>query len=288
MKISIITTIYKGNQYINDLFQLIRRNVEFLKKSSIKVNIEYILVNDSPEVPLDYENSLAVDFELILHNNEHNCGIHQSRVNGLKCASGEFVLFLDQDDSITDNYLFSQLSHLGDADIVIANGYRGGHKKSVIYGSRLIQYFARFYYMYIHATDMILSPGQCLIRKEAIPTVWEDHILHINGCDDFLLWLCMFSDKAKFVINIDKIYLHVDSENNYSNSFEKMHLSYMAMCDILRVGGGIPQRHIDLLQRRQMLKFHWKSAKFTEKLKLIPKNMGTLLFMIFYKTLGYY
>lgn len=53
--------------------------------------------------------------------------------------------------------------------------------------------------MYLYGTDMIFSPGQCLIRKAVIPRDWCKRRLTVNGCDDFLLWLLMFHEKEASV-----------------------------------------------------------------------------------------
>ena len=97
MDVSVIIPIYKGNGYIESLLNKIEKNYQESQKE-----IEVIFVNDYP------------DEEIIV--------IHQTRINGLKKALGKYILFLDQDDEISDFFIKSQLEHIGNADLCIANG----------------------------------------------------------------------------------------------------------------------------------------------------------------------
>lgn len=55
MDVSVITPIYKGNRYISGIFQMIADNAQ----KAPQLNIELVLVNDSPEIPLEYDESLV-------------------------------------------------------------------------------------------------------------------------------------------------------------------------------------------------------------------------------------
>lgn len=59
-------------------------------------------MNDSPEVEIEtiyYKG--WVWYKVIKH--KKNSGIHQARVTGLSYCTGDYVLFLDQDDVLKDN-----------------------------------------------------------------------------------------------------------------------------------------------------------------------------------------
>ena len=79
-----------------------------LKKEFPEANIELIIVNDSPydivEIP-----KIKIDFSFKIIDHEINSGIQQARVTGLKACSGDYVLFLDQDDVLVDDALLSQV-----------------------------------------------------------------------------------------------------------------------------------------------------------------------------------
>lgn len=61
------------------------------------------------------------DMEVVVSYNPQNLGIHKSRVNGINLAHGDYILLLDQDDSITDDYLKEQLNAIESADISVCN-----------------------------------------------------------------------------------------------------------------------------------------------------------------------
>ena len=114
MDVSVIIPIYKGNGYIESLLNKIEKNYQESQKE-----IEVIFVNDYPDEEIIVGSQH--DFPIRIINNEMNQGIHQTRINGLKKALGKYILFLDQDDEISDFYIKRQLEHIGDADLCIAN-----------------------------------------------------------------------------------------------------------------------------------------------------------------------
>ena len=131
MLFSIIVPVYNAEKTLENCL------------NSIKVqsfsDYELILVNDSPSVDIP---CLGEKWKIV--NNGVNVGIHQSRVNGLNVAIGSYVLFLDQDDCIEENYLRSQLAKIADADAVVCNGYWKNnqiiYKNMVQYGKIFISY----------------------------------------------------------------------------------------------------------------------------------------------------
>ena len=42
---------------------------------------------------------------------------------------------------------------------------------------------------YLKVGTQIISPGQCLIKKKAIPEFWKTNLVRVNGADDYYLWL---------------------------------------------------------------------------------------------------
>ena len=60
MDISVIVPFYKGNQYMEQLFGVIRRNAQ----SAPALQIELVLVNDSPQCPIVYNPAWVEGFSL--------------------------------------------------------------------------------------------------------------------------------------------------------------------------------------------------------------------------------
>lgn len=290
MDISIITPVYKGQRYLDALLEMISKNVYLLKQAHPNIEVECIFVNDYPELPLKKISRELENLNIIFLENSRNEGIHQTRINGLNRASGKFIYFLDQDDEITDNCLLSQFDRIHDADVIISNGYRKfPDRNELLYSRNLALRLAKRERMYLYGTNMILSPGQCLIRKDAIPAQWKDNIMKVNGCDDMFLWLLMFQSGCKFNLNWDRLYYHTETEDNFSASSDNMTNSFEDMCDILENNGLIDSWKVRILRRRYRLKVSLKMhSGLMAKLILMIKNIDIIVNVIIYKFAGFY
>lgn len=220
MDISIITPIYKGNQYIPQILKMVSRNIENVP--SLKV--ELIIVNDSPDIELNINTEKSLGFDIIIHHNEKNLGIHGARVAGVKKARGKYILFLDQDDEIIEKTLESQYKHLENNVGVLSNGFNENVDNHLerLYKSLSQQKLANHLKYYFYYGNLIASPGLCLIKKESIPDLWLNNIMEINGADDWLLWVGFLLSGNQFSINPDELYIHKNVGNNTSNDEPKM------------------------------------------------------------------
>lgn len=297
VKVSVITPLYKGKQYIPKLMQMMINNAG-------KASMEYILVNDSPKEYLLNEQNLINEYGLSYRlqfkaiNNPVNIGIQKSRAAGLAASEGEYICFLDQDDYLEDDAVYRLLSCIekDDCDVLTANGYRrylaqdGQCRRLMpLYKRKAALKAVCDEKMYLYGTDMIFSPGQCLIKKAMIPDEWSEYTLEINGCDDFLLWLMMFQKGCLFRTVWDKIYYHNETGRNYSDSYEAMKKSFQNMCDILEKIEWYDSEKVQVLKRRYKLKSLLKSdISLIKKLSYVLKNLDIIVYTISYKLKGYY
>lgn len=99
MKISIIVPVYNVEPYIRECF-------DSIAAQTYKGELECIFVDDCGQdksveilerLMADYQG--AIDFSLIHH--EHNKGLSGARNTGIRNATGEYLYFLDSDDTIT-------------------------------------------------------------------------------------------------------------------------------------------------------------------------------------------
>lgn len=262
MKISIITPIYEGNQYLNGYL----KNISQAAEEFIKIrgnSVEVVLVNDSPwEVP-EYDASLVQGFQLKVIENSKNFGIHKSRINGYRESTGDYIMFLDQDDLLTGVALRALAKSVGRADISLGNGTF--EKKKVtedIFANGFSQDFATKPFVYKWIRDFIVSPGQCLIRKSSIPEYWLNHPLKHNGTDDYFLWLLMFNSGAVMVSCREMVYVHKYTGTNYSLDDDKMFLSTREMLHLLRNNPDFSGKDIRLIKRRIYYKRVDRSRKW--------------------------
>lgn len=95
MKVSIIIPCYNQGQYIEDAIQSVL--------GSTYKNVEIIIINDGSTEQLDILNTFSDPKIKIIHQN--NQGVCAARNNGIKEATGEYILPLDADDKIYPTYI---------------------------------------------------------------------------------------------------------------------------------------------------------------------------------------
>ena len=249
--VSVITPFYRGNSFLENLFRCIRANAQ----AAAPLHVELVLVNDSPDCPVSYREDWVEGFSLQVLTNPENAGIHQSRINGLKAAKGEFVLFLDQDDLLADDAIISQWRAIRDADLVVANGIDESRDARVpIYQSAAHQRQAAIPRFYFSIGCQIVSPGQCLIRRNCIPDLWRKCSISQNGADDYFLWLLLLKEKIRWKINPCVLYTHVNTGSNVSIDLERMIRSSVEVLELLRERGLLTVHQERTAKRRYQMR----------------------------------
>lgn len=284
--ISIITPFYYGNKYMKQLFSVVENNQNSLKKAFLNAAIELVIVNDSPAECVDL-NGINCDFEYRIITHENNSGIHQARVTGLRGCKGDYILFLDQDDELSENAVASQVKKLirMKADMVICNAIM--QKKD---GSSYLLYktntdYATLYDLsfYLKSHNVIKSPGQCLIKKNCIPVEWTEHIMVQNGSDDLFLWILMLEKSYKIVINNKPLYIHKYTGENLSESEEKMNVSSLEIVDFLKKVPYVPEKHVSLLKRSRDFSLQLRNKSILRKCCLVLQNVDLVLYLMINK-----
>lgn len=226
--ISVIVPIYYGKEYIPGLIKLIENCKKALGNVS---DVELVLSNDAPDDELD--NYESEEISILVLNTSVNRGMQGARVEGIHQCKGEYILMLDQDDWIAEDYLKSQMKELiekkGDACVCRAisenkPAYDSQHPFEKIND---LEYALR-------AGVCILSPGQVLMKKSVISNVWKTNIMENRGADDWLLWICMLAEGVKFVLNEDILFEHIENGQNTSLNSVKMMRSDYEMIKILK------------------------------------------------------
>lgn len=205
-----------------------------VEKNKDLANFELLIINDSPEETVCIPDGFA-DMNIRVICNECNMGIQKTRVNGLKNANGEWIIFLDQDDELVCDGFRCQISMTKENDVVVGNGiYQfGSENRNIFFTSKEMQYLLQLS-RFIKIRNLIPSPGECLIRKNVIPDEWVKSPLRKNGADDWLLWILLFKRGARVGKNQELVYIHHDTDgNNLSTDLEKMKESAFEMWDLL-------------------------------------------------------
>lgn len=284
--ISVVIPFYKGNKFINRIIQSIKENQKELYLYN-KEKIEVIIVNDSPDIPIIIEDNIKRNMSIKVYNNDKNYGIQVSRINGIKHSSGEYILLLDQDDLLLPHAMKSQRKKIRDNDIIISNGFKelcsnGIIIKQAIYNYKNPLLFLHNVYTYLLATNPIVSPGQALIKRTAIPNEWLNTPIENNGSDDLLLWTTMLAKKKKMVYNNEKIYIHSETGNNLSSQYDKMIASDFSVYDVIKRMDVLSNYQIHALKRNIIFKENMlRSTSLNPQFYL--KNIDIILFRGVYK-----
>ena len=224
--VSIIVPLYHGEQYILRLISMIEACQIVLENS---VKLELILSNDNPKEDIK-EDLFSDHINILVLNTKINRGIQGARIQGLIAGSGEYVVFLDQDDILCPNYIKSQLYHIGNADASVCRCIHEG--RQFYNADRKFEETVTKEHM-ITKGNPIISAGQVLLRKESIPEIWIKNVMKMNGADDYLLWLCMAAKNSVFILNQDVLFEHTVNGKNLSLDYKRMILSLEEMYDIL-------------------------------------------------------
>lgn len=226
-KISVITPIFNGKNYINDLILQLEKCQRIIGESW---KLEFLIMNDNPEDSLSETAYMSKSIDVHIYNTNINRGTHSTRVRGLSHADGEYIVFLDQDDMLYPDYFNSQLSYIGDADAAVC---RCIHENQQFYNAdrKFEEVITKDYMM--KKGNPIISAGQVLIRRASIPKVWIENIMKTNCADDYLLWLCMAAQDAKFVLNQNILFEHIVNGKNLSLDSRREMSSLDEMYDIL-------------------------------------------------------
>ena len=118
-KISVIIPVYNSEKYLKRCFDSILNNKYD--------NLEIIVVNDgssddSQKVIDMYKKDYPEKFISIVQKNQ---GIGATRNNGIKKATGKYIMFIDNDDYIDEDYFITHINCIleNDYDVVIS-GYK--------------------------------------------------------------------------------------------------------------------------------------------------------------------
>lgn len=112
--VSCIVPVYNVEAYIDDCLQSILNQTY--------KNIEIILINDKSTDSSLRKISKYPDYRLKILNNDTNRGLAFTRNVGLAEAKGEYIVFIDSDDYINDEFIESLLNKIQttQSDIAIA------------------------------------------------------------------------------------------------------------------------------------------------------------------------
>ncbi len=256
MKVSVITPFYQGNTYMPHYLRVMEENRKNLQSCD---ELEVFLVNDSPwqEIEICQKEWIHVI------QNPENMGIHGSRVHGLSCATGEYILFLDQDDELEPDAIarHMQMAKKHPDSVMVSNAMlEQADGRALWYRSAFHKKRVGDYRTYLMVGIQIISPGQCLIPRHLIPELWTRRICRTNGADDYYLWLLLLREKVPFVLLDEPLYVHKYTAKNLSADTKNMDDSTYAFLDILEEEDALPRKDIRTLRKMVAYKDAFRSG----------------------------
>jgi glycosyltransferase involved in cell wall biosynthesis len=259
IKVSVIVPVYNGGSAVGAaLSSLFEQDLS---------GLEIIAVNDAStdgtgsvlDVIASSESRLRV-----VHQKE-NGGVHEARAAGLRAASGEWIGFMDADDSVEPN-MFSTLyreASESNADIVICsvrtvdeNGRNLGIKVKFedrrLYTEKLLEKYTEFgfgsgvLWNKLYRRDLILTWG-------AQSFVWRQ-----NATEDTLVNIGCFAGATAVLVVPDVLYnykIHTESATHSATAacrYNRILRAYAEAVDFYSVLGEGALQCVDRLYRLQL------------------------------------
>lgn len=228
IKVSVIIPVYNCEKYI-------KKCVTSIIKQSYK-NIEILLINDgSTDNSYAKCKEIAILDERIKVFSKDNGGVSSARNYGLKKCEGDYILFIDGDDYITNDCIEKSIKLIKEKDIEILKFSfvkeisKSIHKKysfSVPINKVILnKEYSKILYPNTFLTNDFCNITNVLIKKEIINHDFEPRMIG----EDFLFFMeCLIKSKNVYFIN-DIFYHYVVNENSATHIFDaKKHFQKLA------------------------------------------------------------
>lgn len=107
IKFTVLTAVYNRSDVIGRCIESVKRAVDHAKQAGdVNIDVEHIIVDDgSTDNTLAVINDYHYDYLKVIHL-PANKGNNTARNAGIRQAEGDYIIFLDSDDFITDNAIY--------------------------------------------------------------------------------------------------------------------------------------------------------------------------------------
>lgn len=234
MKVSIIVPVYQVENYIKEsMISIINQTFK---------DFEIIVVNDGSK-----DNSVRIAEDILINSdikysiiNKSNEGVSSARNEGIKQASGDYLVFIDSDDVISPHFLEKLIKPLNhDYDFSFCN-YKFVNEQTIIdEDNRTIDYIDYSNDKLINVflkrnIDFLLTT--MLIKKNLLikNNIFFDENMNFSE-DQKFMWEVIFASKSSVYIN-EKLYGYYlrPQSTMTSSSFSKItsgFLKYSEFCN---------------------------------------------------------
>lgn len=199
-KVTVVVPIYNTSTYLPNCIESIL--------SQTYRNLEVLLINDgSTDDSLQISELFALKDQRVRVINQKNVGLAETRNNGIKLATGEYICFIDSDDYIDNRMIETLLKTIQktNADVCESSFYihmKNGDIKDVSSEQKGIKYVeGHLHLINAYSDATILIPAWDKIYKlSAIKDILFDRSCFKEDAD-YIYRLCM-AEKTFALVNI--------------------------------------------------------------------------------------
>ncbi len=193
--ISVVIPVYNAEKTIKDcIYSILSQNVP---------DMEIIAVNDgSLDSSGDICDEISKQDNRVLVIHQENKGGINARMTGVEYATGEWITFVDNDDTLIANRLHLLLdAQNNNTDIIVGNGIALGktHKEIIP--------MQEFRHLAVAAEGTIGKPWGSIYRRKILNREILDMPRHLWNGEDYIFWLrLVFSNNKDVTIIPENIY----------------------------------------------------------------------------------
>lgn len=229
-KVSVVITAYNVEKYIE-------KAIKSVFNQTYK-NIEIIVVEDQStdstknilkEYEKDYKSEVTKDFHVVW--NKENVGAGLSRRYGIQNATGEFVMLLDADDWLKEDYIEKLVKNQQETDADIVSGgisyyFEDDDKFEITtYGTHVSEGMQKFT---DYSKGKIVFLNNKIVRKSMYDKVEYCDRRYVEDTP-VIMKLLYYANKVSYVNEAGYNYLQRNGSLCHSNSTWK-HQLYCAVC----------------------------------------------------------
>lgn len=226
-KITVITPYYKGRKTIISTIDSVMKAYDNVKS---ELDLEYIVIIDSMEDKEEIYSDLLKKYneKIVILENFENVGVAESRNRASVISTGDYLLFLDQDDDLREEYFLKTIEKMKKGiDFILTNGYICNK----VNGKEAPMYYVKptIGKKTLLRANKISTPGQVILsrRLAEIKDLFAGCSDEAKGADDWAAYVNIFikfPDLKVAYVN-EKIFCYNLHGNNYSNNWQELNVS---------------------------------------------------------------
>lgn len=279
MLISVIIPVYNSASFLRDCVKSVVNDYD---------DLEVILINDgSKDSSGALCDELAKEHANIKVLHKQNGGVSSARNAGLGLASGDYIAFVDSDDSLKKGYFSDLLAKIGSADALVLsiNDYKVP-ERFVLSGWEAIEFMLKD-----KAHRFGWAPWNKLFKSSAIDKIRFNESEHVT--EDFSFISKIFLGDIKVAFDTGGLYNYQESDTSimrgkYNAKYDSMVLvgdNFLKACKE-RAPSLVPLAYFALANGTLFLIYKAREAGLYEKVATFSARLRANIFPIIFNKHG--